>query len=206
MTPRRAAATVLAVLTVTLTGACNGSEPGPAPDPSASQISAPPQTGVPQTPSRSITPTPTPEPSKTPTPTPSPADAAKETVTEYYALLDQLLQDPKKPLDDLIEVSRDPAYSEAVKRVNGYRNAGHRLKGDAQIVSIAVGTPKGDPGELKVGVDVCVDVSATDVVNKDGESVVAEDRPVEASDRLELQQEDGTWFVTRERTGGHQCA
>lgn len=211
MTPRRAAATVLAVLTVTLTGACNGAEPGPTPDPSASQISAPPpQTGEPQTPTPSTSATsntPTPEPSASPSPTPTadPGAAAVEVVTRYFKLLDSLYQDPDKPGDDLRKVSTGDARRESIASINNLRGKGQVQVGDSVLRNASAGIPKGDVGEQQVSVQVCIDVSDVDVVDKDGKSVVAKGRPDEFPAELTMQQYDGAWYVEQHRTEGSAC-
>lgn len=210
MTHRRAAATVLAVLTVTLTAACNGSEPGPTPDPSGSQIAAPPQTGEPQTPTPSTSaspasPTPTPSPTPSPTPTTDPAQAAQETVVRYFHVLDTLLQDPELPGDELGEVATGEARTVNLRRINTYRGKEHVQEGDVVLRGISSGIPKGDSGEQAVSVQVCVDVSDVDVVDGNGKSVVEASRPDEFPAELSLKQYDGAWLVEQHLTKGSAC-
>ena len=69
-------------------------------------------------------------------------------------------------------------------------------------MSNKVGKVQKKSGHLQAGVTTCWDVSAVDVVNKHGKSVIdKKKRPNRGSTYLTLRQDGKTWYVVREWDG-----
>lgn len=129
------------------------------------------------------------ETTESPTSSPSPTDsevaaqAATEAVHEYFKVVDRLGQKPNRPLKALRTVAVSTQLSAQERLLRSQRSAGYRQTGDAQVVSLLVQSVNLDNSAPKAGrvptvqVDVCWDVSAVDVLDDDGQSVVTAQRP-----------------------------
>jgi hypothetical protein len=156
-----AGALVLAAVT-----ACNdsGSDPGPISSPT----------------SASSTPI---GPASTMSPTDVASTNATDVVRRYYAVLDEVRQNPKLPISKLRQVETGVELDADIRLVRSERSKDLRQIGSAKLVEVkaqSVNLDNSDPRAGKVPtvvVDVCWDVSAVDVVDRSGKSVVTPTRP-----------------------------
>ena len=134
-----------------------------------------------------ISPTPTvSSPSVTATP-PSDNDvataSATKTVRDYYAVRDQLRQDPTRPLKQLTTVAISTELSAQENLFRRERRDGLHQTGDTKIAELIVQSVSLDNSDPKAGrvpvvqIDVCFDVSKVDIVDKNDSSVVIKNRP-----------------------------
>lgn len=109
--------------------------------------------------------------------------AASDLLRSYYAVRNQLRQDPAKPLRLLktVAISSELAAQRNLFRTE--RRDGLRQTGESRISELtvqSVSLDNSDPSAGKVPtaqIDVCFDVSGVDVVDSNGTSVVSPDRP-----------------------------
>lgn len=124
-------------------------------------------------------PSPTPAPATTapiPSPTPSLApdqQAASDAVDDYYRVLNRIATDESVPLDDFYRVAGGDFVADRLNVHFQYRGQGITQKGELAAEVRAV-HGQVEPFE----VDVCVDASQSDLVDKDGKSVVAPESPM----------------------------
>ena len=149
-------------------GACSDGSDEPGNDPTATSTTTSP------TPTDTATP---------PTESELASRAATELLQKYYAIRNELRQDPATPLRRLrsVSISTDLAAQEAFLRTQ--RKEGLRQVGDTHIADLTVESVTLDNSDPKAGrvptvvVDVCYDVTDVDIVDADGKSVVPDDRP-----------------------------
>ncbi|MCB0992997.1 MAG: hypothetical protein KDB16_18610 [Acidimicrobiales bacterium] len=177
-----------AVFLLAAMAACGSdSDAEPAPTPTSSEVS--PTSAAPSTPG---------------TPEESAASAAEVAVGDYYALTDLLLQDDAVSLDRLKEVAISTQLSAQKNFLMTERAAGTQQRGDTKIAETKVQSVSLDNSDPKAGrvpsvtIDVCWDVSAVDVVDASGKSMVPADRPDRGWTRLTVA--NYTW-VTDPDTG-----
>lgn len=123
-------------------------------------------------------------PSSTPT---SPSDAATaaatETIANYYAVRNELRQDPTKPLSRLASLAISTELSTQQTLFKRERKQGLHQVGETKVVEVKVESVNLDNSDPQAGkvptvqVDVCFDVSDVDVLDADGKSVVTPNRP-----------------------------
>jgi len=167
----RRCAVLAAAGAAVLVGSCTtGADPGTTPTPSnTAPLTAP-----------SLTAEPTPEPTML---TPEEAEErAQAAVEAYLALFDDLDADPDTDLAELGQVAHGRALDWATHQINARRQAGHTGLG-VQVASgftvTAVELEPDDSAEAdypSVELTACVDISNTDIVDEDGNSVVPADR------------------------------
>ena len=97
--------------------------------------------------------------------------AAEATVAKLWALVDALGADPKRSLDELTTVTRDQSLATWRELLTQRRRQGHRQTGTTSIVS-----SEATRGGGKLTVDTCIDVSQTNLVDKNGKSIVSAER------------------------------
>ncbi len=111
------------------------------------------------------------------------SEAASNLVTKYYAVRDALRQNPTTPLARLTTVAIGPELNAQRVLFKRERADGWHQTGDTRIAELnvdAVDLTNTDPkaGRLPTAqVDVCYDVSAVDVLDAEGKSVITKDRP-----------------------------
>lgn len=125
-------------------------------------------------------------PSSTPSPT-SPSNAAaaqaKALVRHYFAVLDELGQNPARNLKGLASVATATELAAEKSFFRDQHRRGERQAGDTHLAVVkvqSVNLDKPDPATDTVPtvvVDVCWDVSKVDVLDSDGNSVVGSNRP-----------------------------
>jgi hypothetical protein len=124
--------------------------------------------------------------SSSPSPT-SPSDAASAAATkviaDYYAVRNELRQDPTQPLPRLKTVAISTELTTQQTLFKRERQQGLHQTGETKVVKVQVESVNLDNSDPKAGkvptvqIDVCFDVSDVDVLDKDGKSVVSPDRP-----------------------------
>lgn len=160
MRARGVTSVATAALVVVALGACSNDGNDPEASPSASQ-------------STSSSPAPT-----TPTP-PSESEiaseAASDVVRAYFATVDQVRQDAKRPETDLEAVASSTQLTAQKRLLKNQRESGRRQVGDTKVIEISVeSVSRDDPATAYV--DVCWDVSGVDILDADGKSVVTDGR------------------------------
>lgn len=109
--------------------------------------------------------------------------AATQTVRDYYAVRDQLRQDPTRPLKQLTTVAISTELSAQENLFKRERRDGLHQTGDTKIADLIVQSVSLDNSDPKAGrvpvvqIDVCFDVSKVDIVDKNDSSVVIKNRP-----------------------------
>ncbi|TYL51849.1 hypothetical protein FXB39_07945 [Nocardioides sp. BGMRC 2183] len=104
-------------------------------------------------------------------------------IRDYYALRDELRQDPEVPLSELDAVATSVELSAQKRLLENERAQGQTQEGDTAIADLkveSVNLDNSDPDAGKVPtvlVDVCWDVRDVDIVDRSGKSVVSPDRP-----------------------------
>lgn len=111
------------------------------------------------------------------------SDAAEAVVRKYYPTIDALRQDLNRSADELEGVTASTQLAAQRKLLEDQRDEGLLQVGDTTIISLeiqSVSLDNSNPSAGKVPtavVDVCWSVDDVDVVDEDGASVVAPDRP-----------------------------
>ena len=122
----------------------------------------------------------TPEPAPTPTPTGfASADeafaAAEATLRSYVEASNRVVISDPATFQPLIDLTTGDQRSFDSKRLSNYHADGYSIVGEALIVSASPGA--WDPELETATLRACIDVSATDVLDGDGTTVVSADRP-----------------------------
>lgn len=116
--------------------------------------------------------------------------AAISTAKHYYAVLDQVRQQPGAPLARLNAVATSVELSSLQSLIKRERSRGQHQVGDVRLIKTEVASVNlqaqdaGTRPQPLVQVDICWDVSAVDVVDTKGKSVVAPSRPNKGWSRL----------------------
>lgn len=135
----------------------------------------------------STAPTSATQPSLTQTPTTEPPDPASAAATDllrrYFNVIDQLRSKPSRPIRKLKSVAISTQLSAQQRLIESQRDGGLRQSGSTSIAMLTVQSVNLDNSDASAGkvptvqIDVCYDVSAVDILDKKGESVVDPDRP-----------------------------
>lgn len=108
-------------------------------------------------------------------------ESAGQVVRDYIAVVDRLRKDRKQPLGQLKAVAIGGELDAQTLFTHNQRKAGNRQTGDTQVLDVvvqSVNLDKSQKGQAPtVQLDVCWDVSAGDVLDRDGNSIVSPDRP-----------------------------
>lgn len=120
----------------------------------------------------------------TTTPTPSPEDeaikAAEEKIPEYFSVADRSLQDPENfKLADFKKVAISSGLVELENRYNVISGQKFKQTGSTVVesmtkprVDLKLDLKKSPPEVPTVQLDVCIDVSKVNLVDKDGKSQI----------------------------------
>ena len=190
MRQRMFAAMAAFACAVALTG-CNVDDTRPSPGPTSP---APPA----GTTATSATPTPT----KTLTPEQQDLRSAEEAITEYWRVLDEAASDPTQSLNVLATVARSQALAQWQTTLANDRAQGLTQKGISTVRDAEAATKDGKT----FTVSACLDVSAVDVVDATGKSVVRSDRPATQSYAYKVQKAPEGFFVIEDLLKGQSCA
>jgi hypothetical protein len=107
---------------------------------------------------------------------------AQAAVQDYLALFAEISADPDRDVTELEQVAADRALSWATHQITTWRDAGQRGVGtqvvsEFDVTNVVLGPDSSaDHDHPTVELTACVDVSATDIVDDDGNSVVSPDR------------------------------
>jgi len=137
----------------------------------------------------------------TPTST-TPADpklaGAEEVVAKFWALVDALGADNKRSLDELNLLSRNQTLETWRELLTVQRRQGLKQTGTVSFVSSKAASVDG-----KLTVDTCIDVSKTNLVDQQGKSVVAANRPRRVRYNSILEQgTDGKFYIVQDKAVG----
>lgn len=114
---------------------------------------------------------------------------AEATIARYFKVTDQVGHDPKVSLSKLKSVAISTNLGLLENRYRGYRAEDQRSTGSTRVVTQNVEDVSLDNSNQEKGVvpyvvlTVCIDVSKLDVIDGQGNSVVAEDRPDQRTTR-----------------------
>jgi hypothetical protein len=118
-----------------------------------------------------------------PSETENASDAASALLRQYFATVDQLRQQPTRPISELGAVAISTQLAAQKKLIQSQRSNGLRQTGSTTIAKLtvqSVNLDNTDPNAGKVPtvqIDVCYDVSGVDILDRNGKSVVGPDRP-----------------------------
>ena len=136
----------------------------------------------------------------TPTPTPTvltpdeqDLESARAAVAKFWQVLDRVGADPDVSLNALNRVARDPALEQAQKDMTAWRVAGYRLTGSTVVEESTARLTK--PNAWTV--TSCVDTSKSDVVDREGKSVMGP--PYRIKHRSTVIRDSGTFYVTADK-------
>lgn len=132
------------------------------------------------------------------TPTDPHLAGAEAAVESFWSLVDALGADPRKSLNELTTVSRAQTLETWRELLTNQRRRAYRQIGSISIVSSEASSAGG-----KLAVDTCIDVSKTSLVDKDGKSVVAANRPPRVRYAHVVEQgTDGKFYVMQDKAVG----
>lgn len=137
-----------------------------------------------------------------PTSTSSAADpqlaGAEAAVSTLWGLVDALGADPQRSLDELTTVARGQTLETWRELLTSQRRQGLRQTGTISMVSSKAASVGG-----KLTVDSCIDVSKTSLVDQNGKSVVAANRPPRVRYASVVERgSDGKFYVVQDRAVG----
>lgn len=147
----------------------------------------------------SATSSPTPTPTSSPTPTDD-AGRAVAAVVAYWAAIDAASTNPKTKLETLASVARGQALAQWQTTIASDRAKSLTQVGQSQVVD---GSATKQGGKFQVV--ACVDVSAVDVVDASGKSVVVEGRPDRQRYTYTVQKVSSGFYVTEDLLKGTSC-
>jgi hypothetical protein len=177
-----------ALLLVAGTGCADSSDP-PTSTPSSSSPSAP-------------------SSSATPSESELASQRAEALVRRYFAVLDEVRQEPHKRLRALAAVATSSQLTAIENLVRREREQGLRQEGATRVVELkvqAVNLDNSDPNAGKVptvAIDVCWDVGAVDLVDRTGKSVISPARPDTGGIRYTV----ANYHWSKDRAGGWRIA
>lgn len=166
-TVRGATRVATAVLLLVAVTACADDGNDPSTNPSSSPSSSAPTTSIPTPPSASEV----------------ASEAASDVLRKYYDVRNQLRQDPSQQLSLLDGVAISTQLAAQQQLFKKERKQGLHQTGETKIAELEVQSVNLDNSDPKAGkvptvqIDVCLDVSGVDVIDKDGKSVISPDRP-----------------------------
>lgn len=173
------------VAVVVALAGCSGGSDEPSPSPSSPSVTMP-----------SATPTPTPPPS--PSPSTDAERAATDAVIAYIRVVDKLGIDPAADMDELSTVATGDALAQMQYILLRYRQDGWRQVG-GKVPAFHAATPGSSASEWTIS--MCVDLSAVDLLDANGNSVKNPDGPPRvlieygATESLAA----GQWYVATEK-------
>lgn len=125
--------------------------------------------------------------------------SAEAVVQKFWGVVNSLGTDPTKSLDELTTVARGQTLETWRELLTQRRRQGHRQVGSISMVSSTASTAP----DHKLKVDACVDVSKTDLVDKDGTSAVSKDRSARVRYAYVVEQaKDGKFYVLQDKVVG----
>lgn len=165
--------------------------------------SSAPQTSTPSSSSPSA-----PSSSATPSESELASQRAEAVVRRYYAVLDEVRQEPDTRLHELATVATSSQLTAIENLVRTERAKGLRQEGATRVVEVqvqSVNLDNSDPDAGKVptvAIDVCWDVRAVDLVDRTGKSTISPDRP----DTGKIRYTVANYHWSKDRAGGWRIA
>ena len=190
MRTRWLVAGVLAAVCSVALAACNDGEATPT---ETTSTQSPTATGA----SSSSTPTPT----KSLTPEQQDLQDAEQSIVNYWKVLDEAAANPKSDLKALATVARAQALAQWQSTLSDYRSKGWVQHGNASVVDPVASKKAGK----SFAVTACIDVSALDVVDKSGTSVVVPGRPQRQRYSYQVEKAPQGFFVTVDTLKAEPC-
>ena len=184
-------AVMAAVACAVALAGCNAEDTPPSPGPTSPAPSA-------GTTATSATPTPT----KTLSPEQQDLRSAEEAITQYWRVIDEAASDPTQSLNVLATVARSQALAQWQTTLTADRGKGLTQNGLSVVRDAEAATKDGKT----YTVIACLDVSAVDVVDADGKSVVRPDRPATQRYTYTVQKAPEGFFVIEDLLKGQSCA
>lgn len=124
--------------------------------------------------------------------------SAEAAVSTLWGLVDALGADPQRSLDELTTVARDQTLETWRELLTSQRRQGLKQTGTISMVSSKAALVGG-----KLTVDSCIDVSQTSLVDQNGKSVVAANRPPRVRYTSVVEQgSDGKFYVMQDKAVG----
>lgn len=111
------------------------------------------------------------------------SEAASVVLRKFYDVRNKLRQDPSQPLTLLDDVAISTQLAAQQRLFKKERKQGLHQTGETKIAKLEVQSVNLDNSDPKSGkvptvqIDVCLDVSGVDVIDRDGKSVISPDRP-----------------------------
>lgn len=111
------------------------------------------------------------------------SEAASVVLRKFYAVRNRLRQDPSQPLTLLDDVAISTQLAAQQQLFKKERKQGLHQTGETRIAELEVQSVNLDNSDPKAGkvptvqIDICLDVSRVDVIDKDGKSIISPDRP-----------------------------
>ena len=111
------------------------------------------------------------------------SEAASAVLRKFYEVRNELRQDPSQPVTLLDDVAISTQLAAQQQLFKKERKQGLHQTGETKIAELEVQSVNLDNSDPKAGkvptvqIDVCLDVSGVDVIDKDGKSVISPDRP-----------------------------
>ena len=174
-----------------LTGCNDDAPPSPGPtSPGLSSSSGTAATSSPPTPTRSLT------------PEEQDLRSAEEAITEYWRVIDEAASNPTSSLNVLATVARSQALAQWQTTLGGYRSKSWVQQGSSTVENAKATTEDGEG----FTVTACRDVSAVDVIDDSGNSVVRSDRPDRQQFTYAVLKAPEGFFVTEDLLKGSPCA
>jgi len=159
---------------------------------------ADPQPGISVTPVAS-----SPAPIRTASPTPSAGERnrreAEAAVSRFWRVIDRLSSDPDSDLTQLTTVSRGSVAAQWARNIN--QNRYDRVRSTGNVV-VRNATVKPSNQRNVFDVAACIDVSKVNVIDKDGKSVVPDDRPDRVGYDYAVEMDRQKWYVVKEKVNG----
>jgi hypothetical protein len=144
----------------------------------------------------------TPTPIKSLSPAEQDLRSAEEAITEYWRVIDGAASDPNTNLKILATVARSQALAQWQTTLAGYRSKSWVQRGSSTVENARATTDDGED----FTVVACRDVSAVDVTDSSGKSVVRSDRPDRQQYTYEVAKAPEGFFVTQDLLKGSPCA
>lgn len=185
-------AIIAAVACAVALAGCNAEDAPPSPGPTSPALTSSGTTAT----------GPTPTPTKALTPEEQDLRSAEEAITEYWRVLDEAASSPTQSLNVLATVARSQALAQWQTTLTADRGKGLTQEGLSVVRDAEAATKDGKT----YTVIACLDVSAVDVVDADGKSVVRSDRPAMQRYTYTVQKAPEGFFVIEDLLKGQSCA
>lgn len=144
----------------------------------------------------------TPTPTRSLTPEQQDLRSAEEAITQYWKVIDEAASIPNQDLKVLSTVARSQALAQWQNTLTTDRASGLRQQG---LSTVRDARASSDDGKTYT-VSACLDVSAVDVVDASGKSVVRSDRPATRSYTYTVQKAPQGFFVIEDLLKGQSCS